>query len=147
MLVDALRTIRHRRTISALQRRLERYETEIDEKIDQARRAGERDEADSLVSEFFFEKDQFESQISRLETRFLVSEARRYLIPIPPTRTKGTWEQTKYDERWVLTYQAMQELRRNIRNERRERSDPVKTWLALVTGLVGALIGLAAIFH
>ena len=135
--------LKHRRAIADLQRRQERCANGLEAAI---ARAGNRDERDALISELFFANEQFESEISWRETRYLIRKSRHYMIPVPPTRETESWEHSKGDGRWVLSYPAMMHLRSAIREERRQRWEPVKAWLPLVIGLIGSLIGLVSLF-
>jgi len=140
-----LEAIRHRRAISALQRDHERYANDMNEKIRAAEKAKDRDTYDALVSDYLNEGDLFENEVARRETRFLVKEARRYMIPVPPAKEGERWEKSNVDERLYLTFAAMRDLRNGIREERRLRAEPVTIWLPLAIGLVGAITGLVSV--
>jgi hypothetical protein len=84
----------------------------------------------------------------------LVSQARQLYLPVPPLDTGENWDSgfdnppTRY-----LTDKAMTELRSTIRKERMERRAVIEWWFKVVggavgilTGLVGALIGLLAVW-
>ena len=131
--------------VRALQKRHEQYEAKMSATIADAEKRRDRDEYDSLVSELFFEQDQFEDEIRRLETQFLTRRARRYLIPVPPTDDEARWERSEHSQRYLLKLEAMRELRAAIRDEQRQRLEPVKIWLPLLTGVIGALIGLVSL--
>jgi hypothetical protein len=136
---------RHRRAIRQLQLRYDRYETKAQAAIEDAEKRRERDEYDSLVSEYLFERDEFEEEIRWLETQFLTRQARRYLIPVPPTEEGPHWEKSEHSRRFLLKLDAMRDLRAAIRDEQRQRLEPVKVWIPLLTGLIGSLIGLVSL--
>jgi hypothetical protein len=84
----------------------------------------------------------------------VLEEAEELNLPRPYPGEKGKFEEDRPPmvPGDVLTLEVMAELRSAIRKERRERRETFEWWvkilggvLTLVTGLVGALIGLAAI--
>lgn len=91
-----------------------------------------------------------------LISQALLMEADRISLPRPQYSDKSKWESPDkaifYGENLVLTIEAMAELRGAIRKERRERRETFESWakiisslVAILTGLVGALIGLFSI--
>ena len=85
-------------------------------------------------------------------SRDLVNEAENLYLPTPDYGAGERWEQ-QLDGSYALTPEAMTELRAAIRKERRERREVIEWWVKVVggaigilTGLVGALIGLIAIW-
>lgn len=88
----------------------------------------------------------------------LLREADELLIQRPYLNDETKWEADTDEysmprEGMVLTVHAMTELRASIRKEKKERREVIEWWvklfggiLPIVTGLVGALIGLAAIW-
>jgi hypothetical protein len=78
------------------------------------------DEIERLDSEETHETQSIEDKIARLQTSFLIEEARRLLISTPAFDSKedGAWE------------------------EKKERREGLQSWAALSIGLVGALTGL-----
>ena len=113
--------------------------------IAEAEKRREHDEYDSLVSEYLFEVDNFEDEIRKLESRFLIRQARRYLIPVPPAEEGESWEKSERSGRLRLKLEAMRELRMAIHDEPRQRLEPVKLWIPLLTGVIGSLIGLVSV--
>ena len=88
-------------------------------------------------------------EIAQLQSGYLLGQAEKYLIPKPEFKqTGGAWESSKITGLWRLTPHEMSSLRAKVRQERKERSEPVQKWLtniklliSLITVLVGALIG------
>ena len=115
--------------------------------IEDAKKKRDRDEYDSLVSEYLFESDNFDDAIRRQETKFLVRRARRLLVPIPSTEDGHSWEKSEQSGRLQLTLEAMTKLRGAIREEQRQRLEPVKLWATLLTGLIGSMIGLVSVLR
>jgi hypothetical protein len=87
-----------------------------------------------------------DAEILHHRTQRLIQMADRYSIPHPEFKSKGgAWIQSSVTGRWHLTIEAIAELRDAVRREKRERSESWRMWLAAWTGLVGTLIGLAAL--
>jgi hypothetical protein len=93
----------------------------------------------------------------KLASDALLREADRLHLPRPNYNDKAQWDD-EADEYgmprgFILNAEAMTALRASIRKEKREKREAVEGWvkllsglLPIVTGLVGALIGLAAIW-
>jgi hypothetical protein len=87
-----------------------------------------------------------DAKIHNLLTQRLIQIADRNLIPRPEFKSEGgAWIQSSVAGHWHLTIEAIAELRSAIRREKKERSENWRMWLAACTGLVGTLIGLAAL--
>jgi hypothetical protein len=94
----------------------------------------------------------------KLASNALLSEADRLHLPRPDYNDKTKWD-TDTDEYGMsrglaLNAAAMTELRTTIRKEKREKREAVEWWVKLLgglipilTGLVGALIGLGAVLR
>ncbi len=86
-------------------------------------------------------------------TRSLLRTARRLRVPVPRSATgegepTGYWEQGSQTGARYLTEVGIERLREDIRKELKWRREARAHWLAFVpavTGILGALIGLAAV--
>ena len=85
----------------------------------------------------------------------LIKEADKLHLPRPQYGEKDEWEENNppIETGYVLTREAIVELRTAIRKEKRERRETVEWWvkiisglIAILTGLVGALIGLVSVW-
>ncbi len=56
------------------------------------------------------------------------------------------WRKLPLTERWVLTEKGAVEVRAAIRSEQKEGSERLVLVCSVLTGIIGALTGLAAIF-
>jgi hypothetical protein len=85
----------------------------------------------------------------------LIDEADKLHLPRPHPSDDDKWEErptgTSFGD--VLTLEAMTDLRATIRREKRERRETVEWWvktlggiIGIITGLVGALIGLVSVW-
>jgi len=89
-----------------------------------------------------------DEQISRLQTTYLLEQAERYLLPRPPFKTDtedAAWERASLSAQHHLKDIAIAELRAVVRREKKERGERWKSWIPLLTGLAGAIIGLISV--
>jgi len=107
-----------------------------------------------------WEFDSIDAEIKHNDTRDLLDRADSLYLPRPGYGEKDKWltredlDAPPGDRHWhVLTREAMTELRTAIRKEERERRETVESRLKIVgalvaplTGFVGAVIGLIAIW-
>jgi hypothetical protein len=105
-------------------------------------------------AEWMFANISAEAEERKAISDGLVSQARQLYLPSPPLDNGENWDSdggippTRY-----LSERAMTELRSAIRKERMERRAVIEWWFKVVggavgilTGLVGALIGLLAVW-
>lgn len=103
-----------------------------------------------------WELDSIEAEIKHNDSRALLDEAEKLYLPAPGLNDKNKWipkEDLNTFENWsVLTPEAMTDLRAAIRKERREQREELESWakivgafMTILTGLVGAVIGLVAV--
>ena len=111
---------------------------------------------DNWFDEHQREYDAIQWSRKELLSEALLEEADHLHLPRPRYSEATKWEEADeyvpHGNKFVLTPEAMMELRATIRKERRERRENAEFWLkmiggfvAIVTGLVGALIGLFSI--
>jgi hypothetical protein len=91
-------------------------------------------------------RDYFEYQddIRAAHSRFLVSKASQFILPIPDRNDKTMWEED-YMGRTSLTKLGINTVRSAVRAERKARVELFVMWMPGIVGILGALIGLAAI--
>jgi hypothetical protein len=77
---------------------------------------------------------------------YLLRKARRLFVPIPPHDREGMWRKLDLTERWVLTEKGAVEVRAAIRTEQKEGSERFILLCSVVTGIIGSLTGLLAVF-
>lgn len=105
------------------------------------------DEIESLKYDEMYEVEWIDDEIEALESRKIIESARQLVLPVPEFQKDGDlWERSKITGRYRLSKKAMMELRRLLRKEQKERREGVMLWLAAVTGIIGALSGLLAIW-
>jgi hypothetical protein len=84
-----------------------------------------------------------------LNTRYLLNEADRYLLPRPSWDDRTQWVECKEATGLCLTPGAIKALRSDIRKERAERRQDWQgalVWVSGLTGLVGVMTGLIAVW-
>ena len=102
-----------------------------------------RDEIYSLGQEQNDIEYYIDEQIIQVQHKLVVHQAEKCLIPVPEYNTKdGTWEESSTTGRWRLSQTSIFELKKAIQEERKSRRDHWQSWLTLLIGLIGALIGL-----
>ncbi len=134
----------------ALQKQLERNERQRDRAIQHTRGLAEKEE---LFARYRLYHDEIQEELDDIVTADLVRQAQRLRLPVPEYPT-GSGPDDDENENWrrgwvygarLLTNAGIAKLRREIRQERKERREGAMTWIAALTGLVGALTGLAAV--
>ena len=126
-----------------------RLRRERDKKVEEARKAGEDWQAlgQKLNAEIRFYSEEMESDRSER----LLRKARSLDIdpPTPIPRSgkledaDDNWDLGSFD--WVLTRQGRRALRKEIREEQKERRESRLFWASLGFGLIGALTGLLSV--
>jgi hypothetical protein len=150
-----LRTQWKNRKLRSRRRRLEKEATEAAE---ESKRKKDHSIAEEWHTINSWELDSIDAEIKHNDSRALLDEAQKLYLPTPGPADKDKWvpkEDLNTFENWsVLTPEAMTELRAAIRKERRERREVVESWakvvgaiITILTGLVGAAIGLVAVWN
>lgn len=86
-----------------------------------------------------------DTEIKELKTDRMYEVTRRLSVPLPDRNDGEFWEETYQTKRQVLTDKGYSVLRTAIRQERRERTDWIRTWLPTITAVVSALAAWAAV--
>jgi hypothetical protein len=124
-------------------------------------REAKRKKDNHIVDEWYsvngWEFASIDAEIKHNDTRDLLDEAEGLYLPTPLPGDGTKWiskdDLNSFENFSVLTPDSMTELRSFIRKERRERRETVESWAKIVgaiiticTGLVGAVIGLVAVW-
>jgi len=83
-------------------------------------------------------------KIDALKTRRFRQIANRLMVPLPESKEKELWKDLHYAGGRALTDKGFWELKKFIRQERRERREGFVRWLAALTGIIGAIAGVVA---
>ncbi|MGD0649986.1 MAG: hypothetical protein ABSA97_02395 [Verrucomicrobiia bacterium] len=115
------------------------------------RKTGNRDEVDRIGGAWVGESAQIEEELNLLETRRLVNEAQRLRLPVPDKPTGDTeddnWIRGDLSEQWCLKAEGYSKIRAQIRIEREERREALMALATIITGIIGALMGLVAVWR
>ncbi len=103
-------------------------------------------EIGGLYSQASYEDMECTDEIQELNTRYLITEAEKLIIPVPSReKNSGFWEESRITGSDHLTTKGIAELRSAIRKESRERKAAILIWVTALIGLVGAVSGLIAV--
>jgi hypothetical protein len=83
-------------------------------------------------------------EIQQLHSDYLRSVAYKLVIPVPSLGENLMWD-TFGDNLHCLSEQGINKLRADIRAERKARVEMFVMWMPGIVGILGALIGLAAV--
>jgi hypothetical protein len=83
--------------------------------------------------------------IDSLQTKRFCQLANKLLVPIPVRSNKEMWCEKHYSYGRTLTDKGIWEIKKLIRQEKKERREGFIVWLAVLTGIIGAITGLAAV--
>lgn len=138
-------------------RALERWYDEQNETLDRTHATS--DERRDVEAEYVHELRELEYEQESAFTRDLLRQAHRLRVPVPDRRVHrdGDWVLTEYWEEGpygpytppFLSRTGIATVRQAIREEEKWRIEKRRSWLpwvAALTGLVGAVTGLLAVF-
>lgn len=123
--------------------------------ISVARRQKNKELIFEIESNQRFEIELHEEDEDAYITRRLISKARRLRVPIPHRRNSDGlesehWYESYHTGRWHLTETGIATLRNDIRNEIKARHESKLhwvAWLSAITGVIGAITGLIAVYY
>jgi hypothetical protein len=120
-----------------------------DKRYAEAKKSGaSHDQLERVYSDERLELELVDDDINLLETRYLREETQRLLLADPQFTIEdkgGPWKQSHISGRYFLNSDGIAQLRASIRKEKRERREAAVFWVAAVTGIIGALTGLASV--
>lgn len=142
--------IRHQWKLRRFQKQQEDTRRKYDEITRKARKAGEAgDEVLAIRHEALLEDDLHNESIETLQSRYLISKARRYVLPTPALDLKS-----EITDRWRLSLHAQEALAFKIDEHERRRRERLHVWIKVLaglltagTGLIGAVIGLVVVLR
>lgn len=128
----------------------EKEKTEQRYMLDQEKLSKNRaslDEKESLYSEERSQVEIHEYEIEVLTTNYFMKLAKSRFIETPDWNDGKAWVESSLDpNRKVLSHSAISELRSKITQYRKERNEQMVPVITAVTGLMGALMGVIALF-
>jgi len=126
-------------------RKLEKECSTIEQSYVKHRKGLSRKQLEELDAEEDSEIWPVLEEINSLKTGRFCQVANRLMVPLPDHKDKELWQDQSYGRGRVLTSKGFWELKKLIRQEKRERREGFVVWLAALTGIIGATTGLAAV--
>jgi hypothetical protein len=131
---------------SQLQRAKDKIRRSYEKEIAEAERKNKgQKEIETIYQNEHTDLEEINDDIADLLTSYYCQQATRNYMPIPSTDEEGNWTESRFTGRRLLTPSAVRSLRAALRQESKDNSELARMWLAGLTGLVGALVGLAAL--
>jgi hypothetical protein len=140
--------------------KLNRQERKLNAEGERIHKEAREKKDQSIVDEWYgttayWQYEEIQWSRKKIPSDALLQEADELHLPRPQYGDKDKWEEDRPQmvTDYVLTPEAMAELRTTIRKEKRERRETVEWWVKIIgglitigTGLVGALIGLVSVW-
>ncbi len=133
--------LKYRRRLSLLNKQYDKEEKPYSKLISEAK----GDEKQQLLSEAGSILAPIDDEINCLKSRRLCQIANSLIVPIPKMQDVTYWEFSHYTGGYFLITEGINEVRKRIRQERKDRCDLVLSWIPAVVGILGGLIGLVAV--
>ena len=103
-------------------------------------------ELQGMAACYFAQLDVIDEAIHRLHHQLIVTQAEKYLIPVPDfDDNRQAWVYSAETKKVRLRDTELVKLKLAIQREQKHRRDVWQTWLTLLTGFAGALIGLISV--
>ncbi|AGA85206.1 hypothetical protein GFL09_13505 [Pseudomonas stutzeri] len=106
-------------------------------------------EQDGQLQDYIQKSDSLYEWRLLILTEYWMIEADRLGVPLPDRDDRTFWGRVEFDsdprEPRYLTDAGIRIVRADIREERRQRREPVTFWSSIMIGVVGALTGLASV--
>jgi hypothetical protein len=120
--------------------------TDVRRKIEEAKAKNSSEQEIALIGAKGPDADlRYEDDVRQVHTQYLISKAQRLVVPTPKLGDTDLWEKSPYTPQSHLTPRGMSELQSTIRAEEKARIELYLLWVPSIIGVIGALIGLAAI--
>ncbi|BCH07385.1 hypothetical protein MesoLj131c_16430 [Mesorhizobium sp. 131-3-5] len=108
---------------------------------------GKEKDREKIADQRQWESELYYDQIKEIKTRRILRKAMRLEVPFEsPTNESPRWRQSHQLLTWHLTTFGYSEIRKAIRQEKRERRDVAITWSGVVVGIIGSLTGLLSVY-
>jgi len=101
---------------------------------------------DSLLSLAKFEASEYEDEAEEIRSNRLIRRARRLSLPIPPKHEDSDhWWESQYYGTWALTTYGTTELRKAIRQEKKERREVWMAWGGMLVSILSLVVAIIAL--
>lgn len=137
----------YRIELKKLERKLSKESKALGIAIAAAKKEG-MSEQEALAS-YSLEYQLISEKIDFLKSRYLISKANKLSLPVPTAYAKENedyWERSQYDGKYYLSEKGYHSLQAAIRKEQKERLEVIIPIITAITGLIGVVIGLVAVF-
>ena len=131
---------KYRYQLWMLQRSKKKLRRDLKGYIEEAKNKDERNSREAELSHYLQEEDE---NIRELHAIYLRNIAKNLMVPSPNSKDETYWDRDGYSQ--ILTEKGIYELKKSIRLEKKERRDVIFAWVVIITGLIGALIGLVSV--
>ena len=113
-------------------------------------RANKQGYDDGELSYIGQEIDELENWIKFYQTQYYTRICQKLVLPMPEARNSEYYYKLNFDDdegdRVILTPSGFNHVRNLIYAERKRKREIYGFWVAILTGLIGALIGLVTVF-
>jgi len=136
-----------------LQEELNRLTKRRDQAIQKAKRQKKSGiDIGDLLQEWDCDLVPVEEEIEAWKTKYWCEIAHKLVVPTPDRSDNNCWRANRATGcKNILTTKGVQEVRNNIRSEKKEKREGVLAWVGvlgpLVVGVLGALTGLVAVLQ
>lgn len=136
----------YRRSLHKLSCKRDREDKRLWKLVGEAEKAGGHEAANEVYQTESFDFSLIEDKIAHLKTQYLISKAEKMSLPTPSVTDKdGLYEISNYTRKWCLTNKGISEIRKLIRQERKEKLELWSHWATILIGVIGAVTGLIAV--
>jgi len=116
------------------------------EEIHKLHEGGDWHRRDSLLSLAKFESSEYEDEAEEIRSNRLVRRAQRLSLPIPPKHEDSDhWWESQYYGTWALTTYGTTELRKAIRQEKKERREVWMAWGGMLVSILSLVVAIIAL--
>jgi len=127
-----------------LKRKLSQINRIFRKEIADAERKSTNKDPEAVLSEWHFEAIWIEEELQDIFDTHLIKKAYRLHISIPK-KGEGIWEKGETG-RMLFTPAAREDLRKAVREVRKEQREAAMFWISVLFGMIGALTGLIAVW-
>jgi len=128
-----------------LKRNLSHLNRIFRKEITDAERKGSNKDPQEVLSRWDFEASWIEEELQDIFDTRLIRKAKRLHISIP-NKVEGIWEQGQTGK-MLFTPAAREDLRKAVREVRKDRREAAMFWISAIFGLIGILTGLIAVWR
>ncbi|GGP72813.1 hypothetical protein GCM10009347_41810 [Shewanella algicola] len=130
-------------------KRLSKERHKLSEKFAELEKSYKGEDDHGHLSFLGHEQYELDCWIEYYKTTYLKSKADKLLVPMPDAKDAEMYRSCNFDDEQgdlnILTTKGMHKLRVMLREESKARREVVAFWFTIITGLIGATIGLVSV--